>query len=166
MIHTRFKADAPPRALVPFLKKAHYIEVKTFQSRQGLRDFLAGCFSYSPSWLTLLYAIRGKLVPLLGLQGHGAPQFKKVAPQDVPFRKGQKMAFFTVQHAEGNLWISGVSDKHLTAYLAAEKEQEHIRMYTLIEYHHWTGRLYYFIIAPFHHLVVNAMIRAGLRGQS
>ncbi|GGJ45897.1 DUF2867 domain-containing protein [Deinococcus roseus] len=162
MIRTQYSPGQYPQGLLPFTRKAHYIEVKRVQTRKPLRDFIAGCFSYSPSWLSFLYWLRGKLVPLIGLKGHGVLEMQRLTARDIPFVKGKKAAFFTVHHAEGNLWVAGASEKHLTAYLAIEKQQDHIQFYTLIEYHHWTGRLYYAIIAPFHHLVVNNMIRAGL----
>ncbi|GEM47808.1 DUF2867 domain-containing protein [Deinococcus cellulosilyticus] len=161
MIQTRYRPGQYPQGLLPFIQKADYIEVKRVKTHKPLREFIAGCFSYSPAWLTFLYWLRGQLVPLIGLKGHGAVQMQPISAKDVPFVKGKKAAFFTVMHAEGNLWVSAAKDRHLTAYLAVEKQQDTIQLYTLIEYHHWTGRLYYAVISPFHHVVVNNMIRAG-----
>ena len=112
--------------------------------------------------MLFLFWLRGKLVPLIGLKGSPVPEMRQLTARDIPFEAGKHAAFFTVKYASKNLWVAGITEKHLTAHLAAEKTGNTLKVYTLVTYHHWTGRLYYSIIRPFHHLVVNGMIREGL----
>jgi hypothetical protein len=44
------------------------------------------------------------------------------------------------------------------------REGARFRVVTIVHYRHWTGRLYFNLIRPFHHWVVTGMARSGTRG--
>lgn len=70
---------------------------------------------------------------------------------------------------EAHRTVFEASDDHLDAYLAVIREQPNaptsrFLVVTIVHYRRWTGPLYFNVIRPFHHLVVQQMGRAGSKG--
>lgn len=149
---------------------ADHIDVKSIATDLPMRHFLANMFSYMPKWMRFLYAVRWLFVRLLGLKQTGLPQAHRVKPEEISFEKGESPTFFQVVDAEEDQhWFAAATEKHLTAHLGliAEPladEQNRFHLVTLVHYHHWTGRLYFNVIRPFHHFVVNQMLKAAVQG--
>jgi len=157
--------------LAALLSTANHVDVKTVDGMCSLPEFLAGMFSYYPGWLQNLYRIRWGFVRLLGMKQEGIPQPMQMQPEDVSMTPGGKMAFFTVTLAEANrYWVAEASESHLTAYLAVIREPLVVgnRFYvlTIVHYHRWTGPVYFNVIRPFHHIVVQKMAEAGAKRTS
>lgn len=149
------------------MQDADHVDVKMVEGDVSLREFVAGMFSYYPSWIKNLYRIRWGFVRLLGMKQEGIPQMVRMKPEDVPLGAGEKAAFFTVEMAEdGRYWVASASESHLTAYLGvvveplADKNRFHV--ITIVHYHSWAGPIYFNVIRPFHHLVVHQMAKAGV----
>lgn len=162
---------APIQSLLPL---ANHVDVKNGVAESsdadgGLRRFIAGFLGYNPAWMKGLYAIRWGFVRLLGMRQEGIPQTTTIAPEKVTMTPGEKMAFFTVAEAkEGEYWLCYARESHLTAYLGIVAEplggqKRRFHVVTIVQYHKWTGPVYFNVIRPFHHLVVAQMIKAGLR---
>lgn len=156
-------------AILKYAQNAHHIDVKTFTGDCNLREFIAGMFSYYPAWIKMLYRIRWGFVRVLGMKQEGIPQMPTLSPEDVSFTKGEKQAFFTVHDAqEDAYWIAGASESHLTAYLGVIADPtttaKQFHVVTIVHHHRWTGRVYFNVIRPFHHVVVHQMGQAGVRG--
>lgn len=157
--------------LQPFLRDSHYIDVKTIEGEVSLRQFIASMLSYYPGWIVVLYRIRKLLVALLGLVKHEEPQIlPKLNSEEVSFTPGDAVTFFIVRSAKGDVyWISETpDDKHLSAYFCVIVENlndggNRFHVVTIVCYKHWTGPVYFNLIRPFHHLVVNRMMRAGVK---
>ena len=147
---------------------ADHVDVKTVDGEVSLREFLANMFSYYPSWIKFLYRVRGVFVRLLGMKQEGIPQMKKLRPEDISFTAGEKAGFFQVKAAEENrFYLAGATESHLTAHLAIVREplndvMNRFHLITIVHYHRWTGPVYFNVIRPFHHLVVNQMGKAGV----
>jgi len=151
--------------LAAFLARADHVDVHRVRTERPLRSFIAATFAYQPRWITFLYAVRKRLVGLIGLQQEGMPEPTRWRPEDVPMQPGVPASFFTVQAArEDQLWIAAAEERHLRATLAIFREASGYALVTIVHYRHWTGRLYFNLIRPFHHLVVMAMARAGATG--
>jgi hypothetical protein len=147
------------------LAKADHVDVKTERSTVSLREFVAAMMAYEPGWVRWLFGLRGQLVRLIGLRQHGIPSAPRWTPEAVPMQVGQRASFFTVQKAvDGVVWAAEVDERHLRARLCVVAEGEHYSVVTIVHYKHWTGRLYFNLIRPFHHLVVTGMAHAGARG--
>ncbi len=148
---------------------ANVVDIKTARSDVPLRQFLAGMFSYQPGWITFLYRVRAVFVRFLGMRQAGIPRPLKVNPEEVPMTSGTNLSFFKITQAQENrYWSAEADDTHLKAALLVVKEvtPDHKQQYyvvTLVYYHKWTGPLYYNVIRPFHHLVVNGMVKAGAK---
>jgi len=150
--------------LAAFLARADHVDVHRVRSERPLRSFIAATFAYQPHWITWLYAVRMRLVRLIGLDQEGVPSPPHWRPEDVPMQPGAAASFFTVQASrEDQLWIAAAEERHLRGTLAILREASGYALVTIVHYRHWTGRLYFNLIRPFHHLVVMAMARAGAR---
>ncbi|MFP2910776.1 DUF6463 family protein [Pyxidicoccus sp. 3LFB2] len=158
---------ALPEVLRPFAEGADHVDVKTVESEASLRVFLAGLLAYQPAWVTALYGVRAVFVRLLGMRQHGIPQAQRVRPEDISMVPGTAAGFFTVRHAEEErVWVVSAVDTHLEATLAVVMEPEpadgprrRFHVVTLVHYKKWTGPVYFNVIRPFHHLVVDGMAR-------
>ena len=154
-------------AILSYAQNAHHIDVKQFEATITLREFLAGMFSYYPAWIKFLYRIRWGFVRVLGMKQEGIPQMHHIRPEDVNFTKGDKQAFFTVYDTQEEAhWLAGASESHLTAYLGVIAEptggqMTKFHVVTIVHHNRWTGRVYFNVIRPFHHVVVHKMGQAG-----
>lgn len=157
--------------LAPLLDGADHVDVKTVEGDRSLREFLAAMFSYQPGWITFLYHLRGYLVRLLGMRQEGVPQAPHYRPADVPMTPGLPAAFFTVQMAEEErFWAAAITESHLSAALGVVVEplggaRRRFHVVTIVHYNSWAGPIYFNVIRPFHHLVVEQMARAGVKGE-
>lgn len=148
---------------------ADHIDVKTFEGEVDLRTFLANMLSYNPSWIRFLYRVRWLFVRMLGMEQTGVPQTKRIRPEELSFTPCAKAGFFEVKAAvEDHFYVAGATESHLTAYLGVVREplyETASRYYviTIVHYHRWTGPVYFNVIRPFHHLVVNRMGQAGVK---
>lgn len=155
--------------LTALLEKADYSDVKTVHSTNSLSQFISQMFSFSPWWLRGLYRIRGGFVRLIGQRQQTLPA-SVFAPRTVPMNTGEKIAFFTLEQAEDNrYWQAGICEPHLCARLAILREPlgntTQFRVFTIVNFNAASGRLYFAVIKPFHHVVVGAMARAAAVSQ-
>ncbi len=159
-------SDQP--ALLQEIETANHVDVKTGHGRVSLAEFIAGMFSYMPSWLRFLYGVRKGFVKLLGMEQEQVPQAMAYSAEDVVWQPGEAMTFFRVSAAKPNqYWFANADERHLRATLgvvatpSAEGETR-FSVITIVHYNDWSGPLYFNVIRPFHHLVVAKMMRAGL----
>ncbi len=156
--------------LQSLLTGADHVDVKTTQAGVTLRQFVAGAMGRQPGWVRLLFRLRMVLARLLRLRDPEIPSGPPLRPEEIPFTVGGKVGFFTVAAAgEGRCIVLQAADTHLTGYLAVIAEPlsaggNRFQVTTIVRYHHWTGPLYFNVIRPFHHIVVQSMVNAGARG--
>ncbi|MDX2501690.1 MAG: DUF2867 domain-containing protein [Deltaproteobacteria bacterium] len=154
-----------------YFEGADFTDIKTIESKNDLRTFIAAMLSYYPWWIVMLYRIRALVVHLLGLVKHEAPEeLPDLQPGQIPFTPGEAATFFIVRTArENTFWFAETPpDKHLRACfgIVCEPLANGLKRYyiiTIVHYLHWTGPVYFNLIRPFHHLVVARMARAGSR---
>ncbi len=167
MIQTKQPWEDFP-AVEKTLAGADHIDVKQFEGELSLREFIANFINYYPFWLKFLYRVRWLFVRVLGMTQNGIPQPPNTRPQDIPMTAGAKAGFFEVKAAEENsYYIAGGTEPHLTAHLAVVQEplsetNNRFHVITVVHYHRWTGPVYFNVIRPFHHLVVNRMGLAAI----
>jgi len=152
----------------PYLQRVDHYDCKTIEGEVTLREFIAGALSYYPAWLKALYWIRARFVRLLGMRQDGIPTIPHFLPEDVAFEAGKYATFFKVEDAAEDLyWIASANDSHLNAYLAVVVEplsdgSNRFHLATIVQYNNWAGPIYFNVIRPFHHIVVRAMMQAGI----
>lgn len=152
-----------------FLEGADHVDITHADSVTSMREFIAAALSYMPGWMKALYKVRAVFVRLLGMKQDGYPGADRVSPKDVIFAPGDMGSFFKVKGGEEErYWIAGATEKHLSGYLAIAAEplpdgMKRFHVATIVHYRHWTGRVYFNLIRPFHHVVVWAMVRHAAR---
>ena len=151
-----------------YLRDCDHYDCKVIEGQATLREFLAGMLSYYPAWIRSLYAMRWGFVRLLGMKQEGVPDAPRLQPADISFQVGEKATIFTVEQAkEEQFWMAGASESHLSAYLLVvveplDEENRRFHVATIVHYNNWTDPVYFNAICPFHHLVVKAMMQAGV----
>lgn len=148
---------------------ADHIDVKTVTGKTSLRAFLANMMNYQPGWVTFLYGVRAVFVRFLGMKQEGMPRPTRLSIEKVPMQPGENLSFFKVRMAEEDrYWVGEANDQHLKAALGviarpAPGNQKQFHLITVVHYHNWAGPVYFNVIRPFHHLVVNSMMRAAIK---
>ncbi len=108
---------------------------------------------------------------VLRLDTTGIPDSRRLRPEKVSFTPGDQASFFTVVRGEEDHYLLlKVTDNHLIAWLAiitdnAQPESE-FKVATLVKYLRPTGRFYYNLIRPFHHLVLLSMCSAATKSSA
>jgi Protein of unknown function (DUF2867) len=150
------------------LIESDHFDEKVIEADVSLREFIAGFLGYYPFWIKALYNIRAIFVRLLGMKQDNMTM-PRLTPETIPFTAGEMATFFEV--AEGtdeSVWIAKAIDEHLTAYviIAVDPLRNGLNRFyvgTIVHYHKWTGPVYFNIIRPFHHIVVQSMMKSGTR---
>lgn len=156
-------------ALQELLSNKDHIDVKSFESEQDMRTFIAGLFSYMPGWLKSLYGVRGVFVRFLGMKQEATFEARDLHPSEISMVPGETGGFFEVfQAKEDDYYVAGAKESHLDAYLIVVMEsgndgKNRFYLATVVKYNNRIGPLYFNIIRPFHHLVVEAMGRGAVR---
>jgi hypothetical protein len=160
------RTDLPE--LADLLPTADVVDVKTATGTVTLREFIAGSLGTSPPWVKALFAVRVVVAKALRLDTATVPSRPRLRPETVSFTPGDPASFFEVVRGEEDHYLLlKVTDNHLIGYLAyitdnASPTRE-FKVITLVHYLRPAGRFYYTAISPFHHLVIHAMIRSGLK---
>lgn len=147
------------------------VDVKTARGAVTLREFTAGALGHGPLWIKALFAVRMIVARVLRLDTTGIPDSRRLRPETVSFTPGDPASFFTVMRGEEDHYLLlKVTDNHLIAWLAiitdnARPESE-FKVVTLVKYLRPTGRFYYNLIRPFHHLVLLSMCSAGTKSST
>ncbi len=155
--------------LAPFLADADYYDEKQIEGTVTLREFLSGFLSHYPVWIKALYGIRAGFVRLLGMRQPRMSVAPRLTPADISFVPGVQATIFKGKGGqEGRYWIAGADDTHLSADVVVAVEplaegRYRFHVGTVVHYHAWTGPVYMTVIRPFHHLVVQSMMEAGVR---
>jgi hypothetical protein len=158
------------RAVPEWFAGADHVDVKSVETQLPLREFSAAMLGYQPAWVTALYALRSVFVRLLGMRQAGLPKAPRLSATTLPQVAGAKVGFFEVERADASRWCCQVDDVHLWAGLGVIEDTtaavRQLHVVTVVRYKKLSGRLYFNVIRPFHHLVVGAMVRAGLVGST
>lgn len=123
-------------------------------------ELVAAFFQAVPGWGDHLFALRNRLVGLLGLKtGSQHPH-----NLDPPYHIGQQISLFRIIALHENEVILGEDDRHLDFFvsllLVPAADGLQLSVTTLVRFNEWIGRIYFTAIQPFHRLIVPIMMRA------
>ncbi|KPF44990.1 DUF2867 domain-containing protein [Rhizobium sp. AAP43] len=115
-------------------------------------DLARQIFGRSPRWVGLLLALRNRIVGLFGLKS-----------AELGIADSQTIGAFPVVSARDDQVVLGFDDAHLNFRIvldvaAAGPQARKLAITTLVERHNLFGRLYIFVITPFHKLIVRTML--------
>lgn len=114
-------------------------------------------FDTSPKWIEILLAIRNVVVKPFGLRGTSEEVKRlRALPKDEVF------GFFPVISRNENEIILGFDDSHLDfrirVYFQQIGDKKGMCAATIVKTHNLFGRVYMFVIKPFHRVIVPAML--------
>ncbi len=136
----------------------HYVDSCTVplqHSDATAHDAVTAFFQASPKWLNALFKLRNKIVGALGLKT-GTADLAELRP---PYRIGQKFGLFKLISLSQTEAIMGEDDRHLnfrTSFIVAAPT---LVISTAVLFHNRWGRLYFFIIKPFHRMMMPIMAK-------
>ncbi|MFA4924334.1 MAG: DUF2867 domain-containing protein [Ignavibacteriaceae bacterium] len=121
-------------------------------------------FSSGPKWIDILFDLRNKIVRLFGLKTNTKAQNKQQMINDFKCEPGERLGLFKVFSKSNNELILGEDDKHLDfkVSLLFDKnisDENILVVSTVVIFHNWFGRLYFFPVRPFHKLIVPTMLK-------
>jgi hypothetical protein len=129
-------------------------------SRRGLQALQVAhaMFEQPPGWIEALMALRNRIVRVFGLK----------TPETVaPGSHGPQVGIFPLVSQSPGEVVLGLDDKHLDfrIWLAVRDKADGTEVWasTLIRFNGVWGRIYLFLIMPFHKLLVRHMLRRALR---
>ena len=120
-------------------------------------------FSRRARWMDALMGVRDAVVSVFGLKTSA----KLGQADDAP--SGERISIFRVYQVDAHEIILGEDDSHLDFRLsllclpAHETGGSYLVLSTVVHCHNALGRAYLRIIAPFHRLIVPAMLRRAAR---
>lgn len=125
-------------------------------------DALAKAFFSSDSkWIKGLFELRNKIVAIFGLKTG-----KEAARQHLPatYKVGTSVGLFKILEKTENEIIMGENDRHLDFKVSllgqqSENTNSSITISTVVSYHNWFGKFYFFFVKPFHKRIVPVMLK-------
>ena len=110
--------------------------------------FLNLTFSKYPKWIDRLLSLRNKLVKPLNLKTDG------------------KLINMVQDRAENEI-IIGKQDRHLSFYCSLwcshkKNNKQVLKITTVVKYNNFIGRLYFFIIRPFHKIIIYSILKRSV----
>jgi hypothetical protein len=112
----------------------------------------------SPLWIKALVKLRNFLVGFLGLK---TGETEKLTAKK--YERGDKIGFFKIQGRNEQEIVFGEDDKHLnfasSLHLKRDGEIELLYFITIVKFHNFTGRAYFFFIKPFHKLIIRSVLK-------
>lgn len=117
-------------------------------------------FSASPVWVDKLLELRNRMVSFIGLKVPGAGTKEEVL-RNFKCEVGESVALFHVLARTENEVILGEDDKHLDFRVSLFLDRQNclLTVSTLVKIHNNLGRLYMFVIKPFHKIIVPAIAK-------
>jgi len=127
-------------------------------------DIMVNFWTDFPRWITALFKLRDFLVKFVGLKGSDSDNVKEL---EQCIRTGETYDFVSVPAKSANETVLLLSDKHLDAYLSVHVEsregQKTISAITLVNFKNKLGRFYFFVIRPFHGMIVKSLLKRSVK---
>lgn len=115
-------------------------------------------FTHSPKWIELLLKLRNQVVRVMGLQTEVVEKFDARK-----LKAGDTIGFLQVLEINDNIAIIRGDDKHLNFVVTMSIVGNMLSCKTDVEFHNIWGRSYFIVVAPFHKLIVPAMLRSAIK---
>jgi hypothetical protein len=159
-------------ALASSLHRIHFAdayEVQLSKSALHASEAYVAIFCFAPVWIRGLMDVRGHIAVRLGLKHpFNTPEVQQGAFPKVEL--GRRVGPFTVQSVAPNELIVGDDDSHLNFRISTMKTEReghfYITVSTAVEVHNTLGRIYMWVVKPFHKFLAPYMVkRAALNGR-
>ncbi len=161
------KSQIPPGTLAGNFLPADYSDCYVCEVNTGRKiapdDVMVLFWRDMPPWAGALLRLRNFLVQFVGLRG--AEGIDQEALEAV-VRQGGAHGITSVPAKNENETVMLLTDKHLDAWLSilVESAERGVRVYaiTVVKFKQRLGRIYFFVIRPFHVVIVKNMLERAL----
>jgi len=161
------KSVIPPGSIAGNFLPVDYWDVYTcrLDSEKEITpdDLMVGFWTDFPNWVKALFNLRNFLVKFVGLKSD-----KESSPEKLErcIRTGETYGFVSIPAKSGNETVLLLTDKHLDAYISVHVESveahKTISAITLVNFKNKLGRVYFFVIRPFHCFIVKSLLKRTL----
>lgn len=127
----------------------------------GIVDIFFAVFGHTPLWVKVLLIVRNAIARLAGLE---APTVAEIMKPDIRnnCRVGEKIGPWPVFFIGGNEIVAGRDNRHLDFRVSVLKtvdgETASVVVSTVCTVHNLFGKIYLFVIAPFHRNGVKSLM--------
>ena len=131
-------------------------------------DIMVAFWTHRGGWVGALFRLRNFLVRFMGLEGSGS---MNVGDFEAAIRGGGSYRFASIPAKSPDETVMLLSDKHLDAWLSirvtgantgTETRRQTIFVITVVRFKQRLGRIYFFVIRPFHALIVKSLLRRAI----
>ena len=140
--------DIPVDSLIRNYLPADYVDSfsKVIIAKQAMtpEEFRNLAFKQLPKWINWLMNLRNAIVKPLGLDTES--RFTDI-----------------ISDRNSHEEILGMPDKHLDFHVSVwcgehKEEKQELRITTVVKFNNWLGKIYFFIIRPFHGIILKSIL--------
>lgn len=164
--------DMPDRyaelpGVADFMGSVDAMDIQSTRCGCGLESFVKAFLLDRPAWVRSLMRFRNAVMRRIpGYSDEGADY----AQGDV-LTVGRKVGpFDVISTDEERSWVAGLQESHLDALLIITRRNEagtyRFDVATLVKFHNCFGRLYFWLIKPFHVIVVRSLMRNAVKSHA
>ena len=132
----------------------------------GMADIFFAVFGHTPRWMKAMLIVRNALARLAGLEAPTVAEIMKPEAK-AAYRIGDKIGPWPVFFVGENEIIAGRDNKHMDFRLSVLKvrsdEAADVVVTTVCSVHNWFGRIYLFLIVPFHRAGVQRLLSRAVQ---
>ncbi len=128
-------------------------------------DIMVSFWTNTPKWVDKLFMLRDWIVKPFGIQP-GNNRSNKLFEKAI--RDNESYMFITVVAKSDNETLIEANDKHLKMYFSVQtdrlsKKEQKVIVSTIVFFHNWLGKAYFFFIYPFHLFIVPSMMKHSIK---
>ncbi len=161
MIRKVSQSRLPEKSTIKkFICKINYEDtfaVKLNKTGISIEHIYLSVFAHSPKWVNRLLNLRNKIVKPFGIKTHSEEMKKE------NLKIGEKTGIFKIYAIYEHEIIAGEDEKHLDFRVSVLKNEGILTISTLVHYNNWFGKLYFFIVQPFHKIIVKSMMKNAVK---
>lgn len=134
-------------------------------------DVVKAFFQSSPKWIDQLFQLRNRIVRIFGLKTGDEPHSRQELLDNFNGQPGEVLGLFRVYQAQEQEMILGEDDRHLNFKISfhvlhdgsSNLRGSVITFTTIVEFNNVFGRFYFWVIKPFHKIIVSSMLRSTIQ---
>ena len=158
------KSEIPLKCLIQDYLPADYTDVYScevnFEKDITPDDIMVSFWTDFPTWVSVLFKLRHNIVKIVGLK---SPEDNDIKLFEKCIRTGEAYSIVSIPAKSTNETVMLLTDKHLNAYMSIHLENKGnyktISVITLVHLKNVFGRVYFFVIRPFHGLIAKSMLK-------
>lgn len=136
-----------------------------FKNRLGILDVGKNFVKPGPKWFEMFFTLRNKIASILNLKTPKNSDSKDLI-ESYKWEIGEQVGIFKVFDRTTDEIILGEDDTHLnfrvSLLLARDwnnRSEKIITVTTIVVYNSWVGRLYFFVVKPFHRTFIPIILK-------